>query len=48
VLITLQKTAAAYAPMLAGGVQPFGALALLLLASTIALLWRFRRRAMVN
>ena len=48
VLITLQKTAAAYAPLLTGGVQPFGALAMLLLAGTTALLWRFRRRAMVN
>ena len=48
VLITLQKTAAAYAPLLAGGVQPFGALALLLLASGIALLWRLRRRAAVR
>jgi hypothetical protein len=45
VLITLQKTAAAYAPVLAGGVQPFGALALLALAGAVVLVWRFPRRA---
>jgi Dolichyl-phosphate-mannose-protein mannosyltransferase len=48
VLITLQKTAAAYAPFLAGGVQPFGALALLLLAGSIALIWWLRRPAAVT
>ena len=43
VLLTLQKTAAAYAPAMAGGVQPFGALAVLGLAAGVVLIWRFRR-----
>ncbi|MBK7594809.1 MAG: hypothetical protein IPJ11_06100 [Gemmatimonadetes bacterium] len=43
VLLTLQKTAAAYAPALAGGVQPFGVLAILGLAAGVVLIWRFRR-----
>lgn len=48
VLITLQKTAAAYAPVLAGGVQPFGTLALLALGGSIGLIWWIRRRASVS
>ncbi len=48
VLITLSKTAAAYAPVLAGGVQPFGTLAVLALGGAIAMVWRFRRRASAN
>ncbi|MBK6496197.1 MAG: hypothetical protein IPO52_15495 [Gemmatimonadetes bacterium] len=48
VLLTLQKTAAAYAPALAGGVQPFGALAVLGLAGCVVLIWRVRRRPAVG
>jgi hypothetical protein len=38
-LVTLQKTAQAYAPFLAGGIQPFGWLAMALLAATVTLIW---------
>jgi hypothetical protein len=46
-LITLQKTAAAYAPFLVHGLQPFGILAVLILTGTITLIWRSGRRAPV-
>lgn len=45
ILLVLQRTAAAYAPFLAGGVQPWGILAVLLLATVVWLLWRGHRRA---
>lgn len=43
-LIVLQKTAAAYAPFLAGGVQPFGILAVLALLAVVAMIWRVGRQ----
>lgn len=39
VLRTLQRTAAAYAPWLADGLQPWGALSVVLLAAAVAPLW---------
>lgn len=42
VLIVLQKTAAAYAPILAGGLQPFGILAVAILLAVILVIWRRR------
>lgn len=44
-LHTLHKTADAYAPWLAGGMQPWGALSVLLLAALLFLLWRPARRS---
>lgn len=44
ILIVLRKTAAAYAPFLAGGVQPFGIAAMLLVVIAVLLVWRIRRR----
>lgn len=40
VLLVLERTAAAYAPFLGHGVQPWGILAVLLLAAVLWLVWR--------
>lgn len=42
ILIVLRKTAGAYAPWLAGGMQPWGGLAVATLGALIAAVWRFR------
>lgn len=39
-LVVLQKTAAAYAPFLAGGIQPFGVLSILVVALAVWMVWR--------
>lgn len=44
ILIVLRKTAAAYAPFLAGGVQPFGIAAVGLVVAAVLLIWRIRRK----
>lgn len=43
ILIVLQKTAAAYAPFLAGGMQPYGMLAVVAVGVAVALIWRIGR-----
>lgn len=43
-LIVLRKTAAAYAPFLGEGMQPFGVLSVLLVAAAVWLVWRGNHR----